>query len=308
MVESESKWYDSFKKSIKDNSQLVFSKKVTISVISEKTIGEEQIKEMEPISEILDIYDENEFISNLSSNLNNKPIIVYIDNRSSFYSSLISSSQAFISCYFPLTREKYRMHSQFVVLNNSNNDSQEFDPKNILVKNNLELINSHLSNINNSNKIKTESYKEKLTVYLKKFENLIMKNLGNKENFEKIINNFWNELSEEEKLQYQNVEPESFKVQSYQINDVDKFDSQEKLFPIKNFAVVLFFPYVVEITIYPKPQVVANSRKPNFESLYKPRKVQFKYIFWFEIYEDDSNSSNEELKFKVKWKLNELNP
>lgn len=83
------------------------------------------------------------------------------------------------------------------------------------------------------------------------------------------------------------------------MDDLDKYESQELLEISKNYSLILFIPYIVERTVYPKPQVISNSRKPNFESLYKARKTKRKYI-----YTCSNNLKND----TILWSVKELNP
>ena len=48
----------------------------------------------------------------------------------------------------------------------------------------------------------------------------------------------------------------------------------------KNFGVIQLIVYKVNHTMYTLPQVIADSRSPPFESLFKPYKKNNKYQFW----------------------------
>jgi hypothetical protein len=111
-------------------------------------------------------------------------------------------------------------------------------------------------------------YYNKLTLQLNQFKN------------EKMLDEYWNKLNNEEKLEYNTIHPDTIKIEE-QLTDVDKFESQEEVFHSKNFSILFFIPFDIEHTIYPMPQVVANTRKPHFESLYKLHKKIRKYIFSF---------------------------
>lgn len=295
MVSSnESKWHSSFNKSLLDNAQLSFSRKINISVISKTIINNNTIEE--PLSELLDIHELDKITTELAEEINNKPITVFIDNRTSFYKALENNNQAFLSTYFPLTKEKYRMQCYSVLLNTKNMSSLD---KEIKININQDLVVNSLLKYSKNNNEDIDT----INRYFKNSTSKIINSLKN--NSDDIIKNYWSKLTEEEKLQFEVIEPETFKANT-RIEDIDKFDSQEKIEPINNFSVVLFFPYVIEHSIYPKPQVVANSRKPNFESLYKPRKMLKKYVFWSSVY--NSEETKKENLLQMKWELRELNP
>ena len=94
------------------------------------------------------------------------------------------------------------------------------------------------------------------------------------------------------------ISPETLKIDAFKekkMDDLSKFEAQEELLPNDNFSLVYLIPFEVDYFIYPMPQVIANSRKPNFESLYKPPKKTRRYYF---IYNFNNN----------KWLNKELNP
>ncbi len=54
-------------------------------------------------------------------------------------------------------------------------------------------------------------------------------------------------------------------------NDLDKFNSPDKISVSSNYALLLLCPVQIEHTIYHMPQVIADGRK-KFESLFSPYK------------------------------------
>lgn len=126
IVENEcnNKWIFTWNKSLKDNNQLNFSRKMNISCVDSKGDSE---------SEIFDIID---------INLNLIDVIgVEIDNRTSFYQDLLNNSNCFMTSYLPLNKEKYRFKCDFLIIESSEN-------KEIVIKKNknsyFELNNSDI--------------------------------------------------------------------------------------------------------------------------------------------------------------------
>jgi len=168
------------------------------------------------------------------------------DIRLPFFKSISSSTECNLSIYFPLTQEKYI----FTCL------SKRIHPfeKDSFLKEGLSMeIQAEYKHINQIND----------------FINIDCNTL---------IETYWKNLSEEEKLAFDVFEPGTIKSKDTQ-NDIDRFESQEKVEPMRQFGVVLFIPIKAERTVYPRPQVIANTRKQNFESLYQPRKTIKKYNY-----------------------------
>jgi hypothetical protein len=258
MEGNQSHWSKSFSKSLAENSQLVFSKKLTASVID--------TEDNTAINEILDIESIEEFDS-----MNNSAIMAYIDNRTHFYKCLSLNSLSYLSIYFPMSREKYKLTCLISSISGDGKSLQDIPNK--------EQINVYLKkNLKQSQTLSKENIDERdhLTMsdkYIKSFYDR-MKSINQKE----VLNNHWTKLESEEKLNFAGVHPDSIKL-DIKLDDVDKFECQEELTYNKNFTVLYFFSLDVEHSIYPMPQVVANSRKPNFESLYKPHRKLKKYYF-----------------------------
>ena len=262
-------WSKSFLKSISENSQIVFSKKMTVATINQDTLL--------PFSDVLDIQE----IVNLE-NLNNSALISLCDNRTIFYNNLRENTLVHISIYFPLSREKYKLNCVVVKLSG--------DGKDMKSHHNLKQIQSYFksnynftNNTNGLDKNEEEYLKESLN-YLEGVENAIM---GKKE--EK-LNLYWNKLNNEDKLSYESVDKDSIIAKDEIVHstnevkdDLSKFEAQEEIFYSKHFSLLYFIPLDVEHSIYPMPQVVANSRKPNFESLYKPHKKAKKFMFMLNV-------------------------
>jgi hypothetical protein len=248
-------WVNSFTKSIEDNSQLIFSKKMSISSVNKD--------DNLPISEILDLQE----IKTLE-NFNNSSLVFFLDNRTIFFNSLKSSSLVHLVNYFPLSREKYKMNCLAYII--SGNDEITSKTKNILQVGNYFKINFKYNNIDEDNLLH-ENFISKI------YEEI------NTNNHKEVLNKYWTKLSCEEKLEYESVDKDSIKnnslINKQQNEDLDKFDCQEEILFSKNFSVLFLVPLDVEHCIYPMPQVVANSRRPNFESLMKPHKKPKKYFF-----------------------------
>lgn len=90
---------------------------------------------------------------------------------------------------------------------------------------------------------------------------------------------YWLKVDKEERKSYHNLEPDHYydKVAEKQLQDIDKFNSQEKELLSENFAVVVCRPGQVEYCKEPGPQVIADSRT-KFESLFKPYKKSERYL------------------------------
>ena len=258
-------WSKSFLKSVSENSQIVFSKKMTVATINQDTYL--------PYSEILDI----EEITNLD-NFKNSALTSFCDNRTNFYSNLRNNSLVHLSIYFPLSREKYKMNCAVIKLSgdckdkNSNENKKQYES--YLKHNHNYITKSNGLDIDEQKYIiESENYLEGIrnTLYDKKEEKL---------------NSYWNKLNNEDKLFYESVDKDSIIAKEeivHSKNDLSKFEAQEEIFYSKHFCVLFFIPLDVEHYIYPMPQVVANSRKPNFESLYKPHKKPKKFMFMLNI-------------------------
>ena len=275
------KWNDFWEKSIEENSQLSFSKKINISVKDSNG---------QVVSDILDFNDPTKEIDIFKDIFQITPYIVFFDSRTSFFKNLKNSNECFSTTYFPLTKEKFRMNNIYCILNKEKENSYIFNFNLSTIEDNLTKPYSTMD--------KDNDYLKNLGDFMNNIKTNLQQNLDNKK-VESIFKFYWDSLNEEEKLNYQTLCPESFKDLSFKLNDVDKFDTQEIIDPLDNFSIVLFFPYLVERTVYPKPQVVANSRKPNFESLFKPRKVPKVYLSWFYATKKDT--------FNGFWFFKELN-
>ena len=266
-MENEINWFKAFQKSLLENSQLVFSKKVNVSVVNEGLA----------VNDILDIHQVLKIDDNAA-------IMAFIDNRTAFYQSLSENTIACLSIYFPMSREKFKLNCSIHSISGNGKSILELINKNQFdsyLKKNFKYNNAILKDNENDNNFVSRGYEyyNKINSQLTEFKN------------EKILDEYWNKLNNEEKLEYDTVHPDTIKVEE-QLTDVDKFESQEEVFHSKNFSILFFIPYDIEHTIYPMPQVVANTRKPHFESLYKPHKKIRKYIFIFNF---------------IKWTFKELN-
>ena len=200
-------------KSLKDNEQLIYSKKINISI---NDINNFPLCEISDIKNIIDI--DNNLVG----------IICFFDNRMNFYQNLLKNDKSTLSIFFPLSREKFILYC------------------------------------------KTEIIKEE----------------------EKILN-YWKTLNEEEKLLYETVDKDSIKPQLNIVDDLQKYTAQEKNFHSQNFSVVNFVPIIVEYTIFPMPQVIANLRRQKFESLLKPHKMPQKFLIKY--IEDIKNWESQQL-------------
>lgn len=255
-MENEINWYKAFQKSLLENSQLVFSKKVNVSAVQDGL----------SISEILDIHQ----IIQIDDN---GAIVAFIDNRTNFYNVIKENPIACLSIYFPMSREKFKLNCS--VHSISGNGASILEMRNktqfeSYLKKNLKYNNAILKENENgqAHTSRAFDYYNSINAKLNQFKN------------EKILDEYWNKMNNEEKLEYDTLHPDTIKIEEH-LTDVDKFESQEEVQHSKNFSVLFFVPYDIEHSIYPMPQVVANTRKPHFESLYKPHKKIKKYIFLF---------------------------
>jgi hypothetical protein len=276
-------WADAYNNSLLSNSQLVFNNKLTLNICNtyDKDSVLNEYVYIGPSSELFDCYF-NEYTSNSyrAKEIRNCPIVLMIDNRTDYFrriSSLEQKSLFSIVHYFPLTKDKFRMNCYSKIIDIKQNRS----------KNDLEAIASSLNNLSIDNK-----YDKSI---IDDYFNLIESTIS-KEGTENIINFYWKLLNEEEKLIYESLSPDTYKPKE-NLSDIDKFESQEKEKPIDNFSLIFLFPYIIEHTVYPKTQVIANTRKQNFESLYKPRKMCKKNLLWLNLKD----------KTKAAWEIKELN-
>jgi hypothetical protein len=266
-MENEINWYKSFQKSMLENSQLVFSKKVNISVVSDGL----------PVNDILDIHQVLKIDDNAA-------IMAFIDNRTAFYQSLTENNIANLSIYFPMSREKFKLNCSLHSISENGKSINQL--KNInQFENYIRKISNLDKSVNKENEVDEKFIGRGYEYYYKINSEL------NQLKDDKILDEYWNKLNNEEKLEFDTIYPDTIKIDE-QLTDVDKFESQEEVLHSKNFAILFFIPFDVEHTIYPMPQVVANSRKPHYESLYKPHKKIRKYIFVFNF---------------IKWTFKELN-
>jgi hypothetical protein len=260
---NQSKWDSAFMKSLCENSQLVFSKKLTISVIDTECGT--------AVSEIVDLQGIEQCEEELKNS--STALLTYFDNRTHFYKCLKENSLASVCIYFPMSREKYKLTCLVTSVSASGDSIKDISNKN--------QINSYLKkNFSNNKSVSKDEDIGSEDSYLTKGEEYFKKLYRQFE--EKVSRNglgaTWNLLNNEDKLDYEGVHPDTIK-QDVKLSDVDKFEPQEEQNCSRNFAAVFFIPVEVEHFIYPMPQVVANSRKPNFESLYKPHKKLRKYYF-----------------------------
>lgn len=108
---------------------------------------------------------------------------------------------------------------------------------------------------------------------------------------EEKIEQYWKSLSEEEKLQYEIVDKDSIKPNKD--NDKDEFIKyfpQEQKKASINFSVLELIPVKVFYTIFPMPQVIAHINKKKFESLLKPHKMPKKFLMTYDKEKNDWNS------------------
>ena len=271
------KWFTLFKKSINSNSQLAFSKKLSVSVIENST--------KIPVSDIIDM----KFIQEFSEDkINNCLLAFFIDNRTCFFENLTCNDVVNFSIYFPLSKEKYNFTGTRIIISNKKKINTTIENKaycdNIMkIKNSLLKLNEKEIQENNSIEL------------INNFCDILNKTILKDE---KKIKECWDKLNNEEKLLYEVISPETLKIDAFKekkMDDLSKFEAQEELLPNDNFSLVYLIPFEVDYFTYPMPQVIANSRKPNFESLYKPPKKTRRYYF---IYNFNNN----------KWLNKELNP
>ena len=212
----------------------------------------------------------------------------FIDNRTCFFENLTCNDVVNFSIYFPLSKEKYNFTGTRIIISNKKKINTTIENKaycdNIMkIKNSLLKLNEKEIQENNSIEL------------INNFCDILNKTILKDE---KKIKECWDKLNNEEKLLYEVISPETLKIDAFKekkMDDLSKFEAQEELLPNDNFSLVYLIPFEVDYFIYPMPQVIANSRKPNFESLYKPPKKTRRYYF---IYNFNNN----------KWLNKELNP
>ena len=213
-----------------------------------------------PFSEILEINQVNKS-DNIS---NNQSIVCLLDNRTELYSILESSHISHLSIYFPLTQEKYLLMCTRVILSNTYVESYNILYNNIFTK------------------------EDGFIKYYKDLNSLSL----DKQNK---LNKYWKLLTNEDKLKYESLQPGTLKSENLKEDDLTRYEAQEEIQYNPNFSMIHFIPLDIDYTKFPAPQVVANSRKPEFESIYKPtKKTKRSY------YKLDLNS--------YKWIVKELNP
>lgn len=122
--------------------------------------------------------------------------------------------------------------------------------------------------------------KTKLSLLCKEF--CINDNDGGNSNLEKtqkelILANVWDKHSKEEKKEFHNKTPDEISLEKEKMSDLDKFNSQDKNEISNNLMIILLEPIDIEHLTLPMPQVIADARHPNFESLFQPYKSQKKY-------------------------------
>lgn len=85
-------------------------------------------------------------------------------------------------------------------------------------------------------------------------------------------------------------------VKKIENDDLSKYEPQKiQDSPPHSFAILVLFPVKVDLTIHPPPQVIADARNPQFESLMKAPKKAKRYLHTYNAIDD-------------KWVLSELNP
>ena len=145
-------------KSLNENTQLVFSRKLTISCNHENFPAIE-------ISDIRDIID----IPNTENQLTG--IICFFDNRTNFLNFLKLCDKCSLSIYFPLSREKYIMFSKVRLLNENNEKD-------------LEYLNKYWSSLNEEEKLQYETVdKDSIKPNLNITEDLIRYTAQEKDKF-----------------------------------------------------------------------------------------------------------------------------
>ena len=88
-------------KSLKDNEQLIYSKKINISI---NNVNNFPLCEISEIKNIIDI--DNDLTG----------IVCFFDNRIEFYQNLINNKISTLSIFFPLSREKYIFYCKIEII------------------------------------------------------------------------------------------------------------------------------------------------------------------------------------------------
>lgn len=123
---------------------------------------------------------------------------------------------------------------------------------------------------------------------------------ANSEGYQKILQKCWEEIDEHEQKLYKKALPgakqDSEKQQETEHDDLSKYEPQKietKSPPA--FGMLVFYPVKIDKTIYPQPQVIADARNPQFESLMKAPKKAKRYLYSYDAGSDT-------------WDVVELNP
>lgn len=249
-------WNSTFKKAVNRNSQLSDSKLLSLSLIKDEI----------PFIELIEI-----------KVINDKSICCAIDKRTTLYKVLKENEFSSLLIHYSLTRQTFK----FLCLNSVCLPIEKL--KNNLHKEKLEKL---LENPNFTNF--SEKFDEAFKIFIKEQLNVL-------DSVNELRKSLWNSLSNEDKLKYESIEPETLKSQEKKRDDLTLYLAQEEVQPSDNFELIFFYPIEIEETNYPMPQVVANSRKPDFESLYKPKKEIRKYLHLYNFIEEN-------------WIIKEINP
>ena len=86
----------------------------------------------------------------------------------------------------------------------------------------------------------------------------------------KVRSSQWNALDKEEQLLFKRAAPEALK--ELDPSDIHKYEPQATGEVSGNFALLVLAPVEVEHVMIPPPQVIADARQPQFESITQPAK------------------------------------
>lgn len=109
----------------------------------------------------------------------------------------------------------------------------------------------------------------------------------NQEGYQNILEKWWNETDEHDQKEYKKLalgtKTHTTEATEESKDDLLKYEPQkiEDKSP-HSFCLLICFPTKVDIVVYPPPQVIADARNPQFESLLKAPKKAKRYIHTYD--------------------------
>ncbi|CAI2378548.1 unnamed protein product [Moneuplotes crassus] len=168
-----------------------------------------------------------------------------VDRRDKIFSYIGENKSSTISAYFPLSKEKYLINGQAALVSNGEEG--------------LDIDQEQCSEA---------------------FQALLADNL---DGYQSILDNCWEQIDEhDQKLYKKAISGEKTDIEvttKIENDDLSKYEPQkiEAKSP-HSFSMLVLFPTKIDLTIYPPPQVIADARNPQFESLMKAPKKTKRYL------------------------------